>query len=174
MRRGYARNFLIPRGIAVEATSRNSSELQHKVAGIMATKRKLKQEAEERATALKGEEFALTIKIGQSGKSFGAITARDIEALFKSKNINIARKHIILNDAIKTVGEYPIKLKLHSEVLAEILLKVVADQEFLAKSKEEGAASGKGRKSKNRDEAQEQAVDEGQATDTEVDATEEE
>ena len=76
---GYARNFLIPRGIAVDASSTNGKLLKHKQAGIQAKRAKLKIQAEEFGKKLSSQPLKFTLKAGESGKAFGAITAKDIE-----------------------------------------------------------------------------------------------
>ena len=137
---GYARNYLIPGGIAVEASSRNASQLKHKLEGIMAVKKSLKTEAEAKAEELKALNLSVKLKVGQGGKSFGSIGSRDVEKLLADKGVTISRKQIQLFEPIKTVGEFPIPVKLHSEVVGEIQLNVIADkvaEKKVSKKKEE-------------------------------------
>lgn len=125
---GYARNYLIPEGIAVEASSRNASELKHRLSGILAVKKALKAEAQAKAEDLKKLDVSVLLKIGEGGKSFGSIGTKDIEAILVEKGLEVSRRQIQLQDPIRTVGEFPIQIKLHSEVIGEIILKVVADK----------------------------------------------
>lgn len=144
VKRGYARNFLVPRGIAVEASSRNARELSHQMERIQAIKKKLKAEAEELASQLKQADIKLELKIGRGGKSFGSVASKDIEAVLSKLGFSLSKKQILLQDPIRMVGEYPVAVKLHSELTSEILVKVVADPESekllaAAKKKEEAA-----------------------------------
>jgi len=124
---GYARNFLIPRGIAVEASSHNARLLKHRMDGINAKKMKLKVEAEALSGKLGAVSLDFTLKMGSGGRSFGAITAKDIEAALKTQGFALDRKQIRLIEPIKRPGEYKVGIKLHSEVTATVNAKVVAE-----------------------------------------------
>ena len=80
VRRGFARNFLIPRGIAVEATSGNERQVKHKLSAIVAKRIKKKAEAEAYGKVLSQVTVEFTLKVGAKGKSFGSVTSRDVEA----------------------------------------------------------------------------------------------
>lgn len=151
VRRGFARNFLIPRGIAVEASSGNQKLLKHKLAGIVAKRVKKKAEAEAFAKILGQVTVEFTIKMGAGGKSFGAVTTRDIEASLKSLGYEVDRRQLRINDTIKGPGVYPVEVKLHSEVTVDIQVKVVALQPPVAAAGEAKAgAAEKGGKKKGR------------------------
>lgn len=173
VKRGFARNFLIPRGVAVEASSRNKNQLKHKVEAILAVKRKLQAEAEKKAEELKNIEVKLVIKVGEGGRSFGSVGTRDIEQALKAQGIEISRKQISLSEAIKSVGEYYVTLKLHSEVQAEVKVNVVADKALVAKTKKKGKAA-KAEASDQSESATEVAAEEGaeQAGSTDVETSE--
>jgi large subunit ribosomal protein L9 len=123
VRRGFARNFLIPRGIAVEASSGNERQLKHKLSGIISKRIKKKAEAEAFAKVLGQVTVEFTLKVGSKGKTFGAVTTRDIES------------------SLKGPGVYTVDVKLHSEVTVPVSVKVIAAQPVAAPAAE-GAEKG--------------------------------
>ena len=143
VKRGFARNFLIPRGVAIESTSQNDSALKHKLSAIVAKRIKKKAEAEAFGNILKQIIVEFTLKVGASGKSFGAITARDIETALKNLGYTVDRRQIRLPEQIKSVGAHTAEVKLHSEVTVDLQVKVLAAQ---VAAPAEGAAKGKGKK----------------------------
>ena len=162
VRRGFARNFLIPRGIAVEASSGNERQLKHKLSAIVAKRVKKKAEAEAFAKVLGQVTVEFTIKVGAKGKSFGAVTSRDVEASLKALGYAVDRRQIRINETIKGPGVYTADVKLHSEVTVPVQVKVIAAQAPVAA---EGAEKGK-RKSRKKDAEVEAAGQDEQATDS--------
>lgn len=126
VRRGYARNYLIPRGIAVEASSGNERQLKHKMSAIIAKRVKKKAEAEEYGKVIGQITVELSLKIGAQGKSFGSISGKDIEAGLKALGYEVDRRQIKLADPIRSAGAYEVDVKLHSEVIVPLKVKVVA------------------------------------------------
>lgn len=143
VRRGFARNYLIPRGIAVEASSGNERQLKHKLSAIIAKRMKKKTEAEEFGKVLSQVSVELKLKVGAQGKSFGAITSKDIEAGLKDLGYDVDRRQIKLADPIRSAGSYDVEIKLHSEVSVSVQVKIVgtkATADFSTESKgEEGS-----------------------------------
>ncbi len=121
---GYARNFLIPRGIAAEAESSKGHQIKHILAGINARKAKKKTEAEEFKQRLESLNLEFLLKLGEQGKSFGAVTAHDIELELQRQDIALDRKQIRLHEPIKSGGAFPVQVKLHAEVTAVLNIKV--------------------------------------------------
>lgn len=125
---GHARNYLIPRGLALEASDANLRELAHQKASL----KKREDEALAEANALKAKiekQFKITIKTGagEGGKLFGAVTNKDVADGLKSVyDIDIDKKRISL-DPIKSVGSYTAVIKLHSGVSAKLGVEVVGD-----------------------------------------------
>ena len=165
--RGFARNFLIPRGVAVEASAGNEKQLKHKLAAIVAKRIKAKGEAEAFARVLSQVTVEFTLKVGARGKSFGAVTSRDIEASLKALGYNVDRRQIRISETIKGPGVYAVEVKLHSEVVVPVQVKVIAAQPPAVTS--DSPAKGK-RKSRKKDEGveapAEEGVDEQVASDT--------
>lgn len=139
---GYFRNYLAPKGIAVEAQSANAKRLAHVISGIMAKRAKKKSEAEEFAKTLKETKLEFILKLGAGGKSFGSITSREIEAAFKKEKIEINRKQIRLPEPIKSVGTHTVDIKVHAEVMAPVTITVVAEKKREAAPAGEGVAAG--------------------------------
>jgi large subunit ribosomal protein L9 len=148
VRRGFARNFLIPRGIAVEASTGNERQLKHKLSGIISKRIKKKAEAEAFAKVLGQITVELTLKVGAKGKSFGSVTSRDIESSLKALGYEVDRRQIRINETIKGPGAYTIDVKLHSEVVVPVNVKVIAAQPVVTASAEgqEERGKKKGRK----------------------------
>ncbi len=125
---GYARNYLIPQGMAVEATQTRLKETQEK--DLKQQKRKGKEEAAARALQekLNGKSIKLLARTGGSDKLFGAITVKEIaEALQKQYGTSIDKKKIELKEPIKHLGTYEAKLKIYPSIQAQIQIIVAAE-----------------------------------------------
>jgi large subunit ribosomal protein L9 len=154
VRRGFARNFLIPRGIAVEATSGNEKQLKHKLSAIVAKRIKKKAEAEAFAKVLGQVTVEFSIKVGAKGKSFGSVTTRDVETSLKALGYEVDRRQIRINETIKGPGVYTVDVKLHSEVTVPVQVKVIAVQPPPTVSAEGKAEKGKKRGRKKTEEVE--------------------
>lgn len=135
VKRGFARNFLIPRGIAVEVTSSSARVLAHRMAQINAVKARKRAEAEAFGGNIAGIVLEFSLKFGESGKSFGSVTARDVEEALAARGFTIDRRQIKLAEPIRMAGDYRIQVKLHAEVAVPITISVVADAAARAASK---------------------------------------
>src|SRR3990167_2621241 len=124
---GYARNYLIPRRLALEATTKNFQTFQYQQRMELEKVRKKKGEAE--ALARKIEEISLTIpaKTGEKDRVFGSVTTKDIAMALENEGVEIDKKKILLEDPIKSLGIYAIPIKLHPEVTANLRLWVVKE-----------------------------------------------
>lgn len=125
---GFARNFLIPRGIAVAASSRQGDVIKHKVSIINLKKTRLKKVAEELAERLQAVSLEFVLKAGAGGKTFGSVTSRDIEAELLKKGFELDRKQIRLVESLKVAGEHKVEIKLHSEVVASVSIVIIAEK----------------------------------------------
>ena len=125
--RGYARNYLVPKGLAFEATPGNIRmiELQKKV--WEAREVKVVSEAQAFATRLAAVELSVTKKSGESETLYGSVTNAEIAELLAAKGIEIDRRKIHLEEPIKSLGEFTIPVKIHPKVTAEIKLKVAPE-----------------------------------------------
>jgi large subunit ribosomal protein L9 len=124
---GYARNYLLPQGLATLATKGNVKQIEQEREAL------LKKAATEKATAEAQRDQMSTIalaferKSGEEGHLFGSVTSMDIADQLKAKGYEIDRRKIMLRDAIKETGEYTVKVKLHREVVLEVPVKVTAE-----------------------------------------------
>ncbi|MCK5846096.1 MAG: 50S ribosomal protein L9 [Bacteroidales bacterium] len=126
---GYARNYLIPRGIAIQATEQNVKILAEVLKQKAHKEEKIRTEAQELATAIEAVKLTIGAKVGTSGKIFGSVNAMQVaNALKEQGNIEIDRKKIVVDsDKIKEVGEFTAVVNLHREVKASLIIEVVAD-----------------------------------------------
>lgn len=129
MKDGYGRNYLIPQGIAVIATTSNKKALAELNKQQAFKLEKVRKEAEVIAKALEGVELKIGVKASTKGKIFGSVNKIMIaNAILEQKNMEIDRKIIELNESsIKEVGKFKAKLKLHKDVIVELDLDVVAE-----------------------------------------------
>ena len=147
---GYARNFLIPRGIAVEASSKNERQVKHIVAMIDRKKATLRSEAEELSKKFDAVTLEFKLKAGEGGKVFGAITAKDIESALKAQGFEIMRKQIRLTDTLKKAGESKVQIKLHSEVTSSITVRVGLEGQLEKKEEPKEVEGGAPKKARGR------------------------
>ncbi len=124
---GYARNFLLPKGLAYEATEGNKKRI---VAETKARDVRLaaeKAEAEQQAAKLGGVHLTLARKAGEGDRLFGSITAQDVADALAAEGQSVDKRKIELEHPIKTVGDHTVAIRLHHEVTAEIRLTVQAE-----------------------------------------------
>lgn len=122
---GYARNFLLPKGFAIEATEKNAKALDHAKRQMAYKKNKALEAAKNFAAKISATAVSLAHKAGEEGKLFGSVTNMEIAAALKEKGVEIDRKLIHI-DHIKQVGDYTATIKLHPEVTAELKVAVTA------------------------------------------------
>jgi len=126
---GYARNFLFPKGLAVEANAANMNAYQGKKDSQEYKKRRELDEAREAAERLKGVTVRVTAKGGTSGRIFGSVTSKEIsEQLKKQHGIEIDKRKIVIDEEIKTFGAYELDVKLHAQVQGKVKVTVVQEQ----------------------------------------------
>ncbi len=126
---GYARNYLLPRGLAVQASDRQMKRVEHEKRIIEAQVAKARGAAEAEASKL--GEVVLTVEksAGENGKLFGSVTAMELETMLRDLGHNVDRRRIGLDGNIKDLGEYDLSVKLHRDVSATIKVLVVARPE---------------------------------------------
>lgn len=124
---GYARNFLIPRGLALEANPKNVKALEHEKRKIQEKVKKAKSGAEEMAAKISAATVMIKAKVGEEEKLFGSVTAMDIAEALKKEGLDIDRKKITLDEPIKRLGNYTVSVKVHPEVSAQVTVQVVGE-----------------------------------------------
>jgi large subunit ribosomal protein L9 len=125
VRPGFARNFLLPRELAVPATTAQVHRIDHERAVALAKSEKQKKEARDLVTKLNGLEIKITRAAGEDDKLFGSVTAKEIESAIKAKGFTIDRKKMHLPEAIKALGTFEIPLKLMTDVTATLKVEIV-------------------------------------------------
>jgi len=124
---GYARNFLVPRGLAIPATRSNERQIES------LRKRRADREAKELAEAqelmkkLQDLNLVVVVKTGEGGKMYGAVTSQDIIAKIAESGIEVDRKQVHIPAPIKTIGDHSVAVKLHPDVQGELRLEVVSE-----------------------------------------------
>jgi large subunit ribosomal protein L9 len=121
---GYARNFLIPNGLAALASKRNIAELAHQTRAAEAKRGKIKAEAEKFAKAVEAAKVVLPRQVGEGDKLFGSVTSMDIESALRTLGIAISKKQIVLPEPIKTLGMHEVPVKVHPEVTVTLRVNV--------------------------------------------------
>ena len=123
---GYARNAIIPKKLGVEATSANLNSLKLQKKHEEKVAKEMLESAQTLAKELEGKEIVCSVKTGESGKLFGSISTKEIAAAVKEQlGIDLDKKKIVLDEAIKSLGTYDIKVKLHANVTGILRVKVV-------------------------------------------------
>jgi large subunit ribosomal protein L9 len=130
---GYARNYLLPRKLALPVTEGNKQQIERERSKFEAREQEEKKVAEAMAGRLSGVEIQIARKVGETEVLFGSVTSADVAAAMATKGFEIDRRKLNLREPIKKLGEYEIPLRLHPDVTIPIKVKVVA----------EGAAQGR-------------------------------
>jgi large subunit ribosomal protein L9 len=125
---GHARNFLLPRKLAMEASAQNLAELENRKAASESKARREVEEARAMKAALEATVVRVAVKMGENGKLFGAVTNKEIAAALEAQHhLIIDRKKIALDEPIKLIGEKRAHVKLHGEITAELRVEVVRE-----------------------------------------------
>jgi large subunit ribosomal protein L9 len=126
---GYARNYLLPKRLAVAATDANRKIVEQERQAHLRREAKLKSEAEDLSKLVNGVVVTLTRKAGENDQLFGSVTVSDIAEALERKSFTIDRRKVILEEPIKQLGEYKVPVRLHREVTAELTVQVVKEEE---------------------------------------------
>lgn len=127
VRPGYARNYLLPRGLAIEANRKNLQVLEHQKRVVAARAAKDRKEAEGRAQALEGLELVVHARAGDDGRLFGSVTNLDLERLLAARGFRVDRRKILLEEPIKQLGRHTVSVNLARDVRATIAVIVEAE-----------------------------------------------
>ena len=122
---GYARNFLFPKGLAVEASASNVNIMKTKKEAEANKKAREIAQAKELAKKIKDITLTLKVKAGDNGKLFGSITSKDIaEAMKLQQKLELDKKKLVMPDALKSVGTFEIEVKLYPEISSKFTVKI--------------------------------------------------
>ena len=124
---GYARNFLLPRKLALVVTDGNRKQIERERAKLDALEAEEQKAAEAIAARLAGVEVEIARKVGETEALYGSVTTADVAAALHAKGFDLDRRKVQLQEPIKKLGEFDVPVKLHREVVARIKVKVVAE-----------------------------------------------
>ena len=126
---GYARNFLIPKKLAVAATESNKKIVEQERQAHLRKEAKLASEASDLGKMLTAVSVTIAQKAGENDQLFGSVTSKDIAEALEKQGYTVERRKIVLEEPIKTLGEFKVPVRLHREVTAEITVNVVKESE---------------------------------------------
>jgi len=129
VKNGYARNYLLPRNLALLANAESVKQLEHEKQVIELRQQKLKGTAEEQSKALSSVAVKITRKVGDQDKLFGSVTALDIAEALNKAGQKIDRRLIHLPEPIKAVGQFEVEVRLHRDVVTKIKVEVAGEQQ---------------------------------------------
>jgi large subunit ribosomal protein L9 len=129
VRPGYARNYLLPRGLAVEANRKNVAELEHQKRVIASKADRDQKSAEGVASKLEGVAVTVRARAGEEGRLFGSVTNLDVERLLAAKGLVVERRRILLEEPIKQLGTFPVAIQVGRNVRATIQVVVESEGE---------------------------------------------
>lgn len=122
---GYARNFILPKKLGVEATAKNLNDLKLQKANEERLAAKRLEEAKELAAKIEAKPVILSVKVGEGGKLFGSVSTKEIAAACEAQlGFEVDKKKMVLNDPIKACGTIEVPVKLHRDVTAKLTVKV--------------------------------------------------
>jgi large subunit ribosomal protein L9 len=125
---GYARNFLLPKRLAVAATGSNKKIVEQERQAHLRKEAKLVGEAQDLSKLLTGVSVTIAQKAGEQDQLFGSVTSKDVADALAAKNFNIDRRKVHLEEPIKQLGEFKVPVRLHKDVTAEITVIVVKEE----------------------------------------------
>ena len=125
---GFARNFLLPKKLAVAATESNKKIVEQERQAHLRKEAKQKGEAEDLSKLLNGVSVTIAQKAGENDQLFGSVTSKDVGDALAAKNFTIDRRKIQLDEPIKQLGEFKVPVRLHKDVTAEVTVHVVREE----------------------------------------------
>ncbi len=128
VKKGFARNYLLPRNLAVEANPRSIKEFEHHKRIIQEKVNKVRNAAQILAEKIASKPVVIKAKAGEEDKLFGSVTNIDIQKALKEAGFDIEKRKIIIEEPIKRLGEYTVKVKFHPEVTANLTVQVIREE----------------------------------------------
>jgi large subunit ribosomal protein L9 len=125
---GYARNYLLPRKLAMRATAGAKRLVDQEARKFEALDLRVRNDAQEIADRLQDLEISLKAKADEDGKLYGSVTAQDVHAALMEKGIEVTRKQVVLDHPIKSIGEVDVTVKLHLDVKGSVKVKVLPEE----------------------------------------------
>ena len=125
---GYGRNFLLPQGLALEATEGNIKSFEQQRAKIDARHAKERDAAQEIANKIAGVQITIPKRVGETDTLYGSVTASDVAEALEAKGFTVDRRRLDLGGGIKTLGDHTVRVEVHTDVVAEITVSVVREE----------------------------------------------
>ena len=125
---GYARNYLLPRKLALPATEGNKKHVERERKIMELREAEEKSQAEAIASRLGGVDITIARRVGETDQLYGSVTAADIAAYLKTHGFEVDRRRLVLPDPIKTLGEHTVPIRLHADVVAQLKVAVVRSE----------------------------------------------
>jgi large subunit ribosomal protein L9 len=127
VRDGYARNYLLPRGLVLIANKKNLKTYEHHKKVVSDQKQKFLRQAQSVADQLSTASLVIAMKVGEEGRLFGSVTSIQIEKALKAKGLDVDRRKIQLNEPIKSAGDHEVPIRLSADLTVPLKVSVVAD-----------------------------------------------
>jgi large subunit ribosomal protein L9 len=127
VRDGYARNYLLPRGLVLVANKKNLKTFEHQKKLVADQKQKVLRQAQGAADQLGSVSLVITMKVGEEGRLFGSVTNIQIEKALKAQGVNIDRRKIHLDEPIKVAGDYEVPVRLAADLTVPLKISVVPE-----------------------------------------------
>jgi large subunit ribosomal protein L9 len=124
---GYARNYLIPKGLVTEASTKNIKFLEHEKRIIQEKSKKIRNSVQDLASRISSLTISIKAKAGEEGKLFGSITTMDVAEALQKEGVEIDKKKISFEEPIKRLGSYTVNIKLHPDVSAPLNIQIVEE-----------------------------------------------
>jgi large subunit ribosomal protein L9 len=124
---GFGRNYLVPRGLAIEANTKNIKSLEHEKKVIQEKAKKIRNQAQDLAGKISNTTLVIKAKAGEEGKLFGSVTTMDIAEQLKKEGFDIDKKKISMEEPIKRIGSHAVKIKIHPEIATEVKVQVIEE-----------------------------------------------
>jgi large subunit ribosomal protein L9 len=128
VRDGFARNYLLPRGLVVIANKKNLKSFEHQKRVVADQKQRMHREAQTVSDQLTGVSLVIPMRTGEEGRLFGSVTSIHIEKALKAKGLDVDRRKIHLQEPIRTLGDFDIPVRLTAELTVPVKLSVVAEE----------------------------------------------
>lgn len=126
---GYGRNYLLPQGMAMPATKANLKVFELERKKLQAEMDALRAAAGDLSNRIKNTDVTITMRVGENNKLYGSVTGAVIADALAAKGIDVDRRRVIIESPIRTLGEFPVRIRLHADVMAELTVKVLPEEQ---------------------------------------------
>jgi large subunit ribosomal protein L9 len=126
---GFARNYLVPKNLAMEATPANLKVWEREKIKLEKQREEVIAEAKAVASKMEEVQFSVKVKVGENGKVFGSITPANLSKIFEEKGFEVNKRDILLSGNIKEIGNYEVNVRLHPEVVVKVKLALISEKE---------------------------------------------